>query len=94
MQKNKPIRDKKYIEFVRSLPCCVCGYPPPTDPHHYQQKGQGGTGTKVSDYQAVPLCHHHHVEYHNIGRQSFIIKHEVDFEALMERMNKCYTNLI
>jgi len=53
------IEDKKYIKFVRSLPCCVCGNPESV-PHHLIGYGFGGMGTKAPDYLTMPLCTDHH----------------------------------
>jgi len=53
------IEDKKYLKFVRSLPCCVCDNPDSV-PHHLIGYGYGGMGTKAPDYLAMPLCLRHH----------------------------------
>jgi len=48
-----------YLRFVKDHACCLCGVDDDTVvPHHpneaYPQGG--GTGTKVSDFKAVPAC--------------------------------------
>ena len=54
-------RSKAYLDYVRSRPCCICGSPPPSDPHHFF----GSMGPrKTSDYHSVAMCRpcHTHVE--------------------------------
>lgn len=80
MQKVKPARDKKYLAFIRSLPCLVCQRPGPSDPHHEQEKGHGTMAGKCSDYRTVPLCHTHHRERHDKGCT-------VDMDGAIERLN-------
>lgn len=50
-------RDEEHLRFVRSMRCCMCGSAPPSDPHHVEA---GGTGTKGSDYYAIPVCRECH----------------------------------
>lgn len=73
----KPVRivDEAYLDFVRSLPCCVhrgsCGEE--RDAHHLVTRGAGG-----SDYTAVPLCRLMHSEYHQVGALAFEAAHGVN----------------
>lgn len=62
------MKSKENIEFIRQLPCQVCGKNPPSDPHHYRTRGAGG-GDELTNLMA--LCHPHHVEIHTIGRRTF-----------------------
>ena len=39
---------QKYLQWVKSQPCCVCGQQA-DDPHHIIGHGTGGTGTKTHD---------------------------------------------
>lgn len=59
----KPERDKRYTDWVKSQMCVVRGVQA-DDPHHLIGHGQGGTGTKVSDYWTFPLCRAEHDELH------------------------------
>jgi hypothetical protein len=79
--KPTTIRNKAYIEFIKGFHCCVCGYRPPSDPHHVSLKGHGSKGKKTHDTRTIPLCHYHHVEFHNIGRDSFASKYSLDYES-------------
>lgn len=57
-------RSKEYLEFVRALPCAVCGKIGPSDPHHVES---GGVGMKGSDGSVIPLCRKHHRRLEDIG---------------------------
>lgn len=58
---NRPPRSPRFLAFVRELPCCFCGAPGPSDPHHV---GRHGMGTKATDYSVLPLCRKCHDEWH------------------------------
>lgn len=62
--KNKPVRDKKYLAWVRAQPCCYCFIHGPNNPHHIIGVGNGRMGSKESDDQTIPLCNLHHRELH------------------------------
>ncbi len=63
MQKSPPWRSKKYLAWIRTLPCCICGAE--AEPHHIKGVGKfSGAGMKASDILAMPLCHAHHEEVH------------------------------
>lgn len=53
----------KYLQWVKSQPCCVCGAIA-DDAHHLIGYGQGGMGTKAHDLFTIPLCRVHHDELH------------------------------
>ena len=69
-------QDKKYLEYIKGLPClchdnlCIGDIVP----HHTKTKGSGG-----SDYLTVPLCGFHHAEVHSIGRTTFQRVHNINF---------------
>ena len=91
--KQLPIRDKKYLDWIKSLPCVVClskHYYHISEPHHIPLKGNSGKGTKTDDTRAIPLCNNHHSEYHQHGRDTFSIKYNLDYEESIERLNKIY----
>jgi hypothetical protein len=66
--KNKPLRDKEYTDWVKSLPSAISGLPA-DDPHHLIGHGTGGT--KTSDLFTFPLTRDEHTELHNMGYQSW-----------------------
>jgi hypothetical protein len=48
--KNKPRMtpaERAHVEWIKSLPCCVCKEPGPSEAHHVEQD---------SHYKCVPLC--------------------------------------
>ena len=58
-------RSKRFLSFVRSLPCSVAGCASQEiEAAHF---GPRGVGTKVHDFLAVPLCSRHHREHHDNG---------------------------
>lgn len=78
----KPIRNKAYTDWVKSLPCCVCGKQS-DDPHHIIQAGYGGKGTKASDLWTIPLCREHHDELHkDVDAWEFAHGMQFEFVAL------------
>jgi hypothetical protein len=48
--------ERKHLESVKSLPCSVCGAPPPSSAHHINQGQQ---------YTTVALCPDCHQGSHN-----------------------------
>ena len=69
---------KPYLAFVRRLPCSVSDCRGRSEAHHVRLAGQGSIGLKTDDTQAVPLCHIHHMAYHNVGRVAFEKEHGLD----------------
>ena len=65
--KNKPGRSEKYLDYIRSRPCCVC-QARPAEPHH---TARGGTSVKGSDFSAIPMCRGHHREVGDSGVETF-----------------------
>lgn len=62
--KDPPVRNKKYTNWVKTLPCCDCGAPA-DDPHHIIGTGcEGGMGTKACDLLTMPMCRECHTRLH------------------------------
>jgi hypothetical protein len=58
------MRSKKYLAFVRTLPCCHCENPE-TVPHHIiAVDSMGRMGGKASDLSVMPMCVKYHSELH------------------------------
>lgn len=70
--KNLPYKSPAYLDYIRSLPCVICGEPN-TEAHHVKTRGSGG-----GDTYAVPLCARHHREIHSIGIDTFQAKHNIN----------------
>lgn len=78
-QKIKPIRSKRYREFIASVPCLVTGQK--AEPHHETFYGNG-RGVKVSDLWSLPLSR----EWHTINPMSRH-KHPGGARAFWEMIN-------
>jgi len=61
---NMNFKNKKYIDFVKSLPCCHSGQYG-VDPHHIIQIGMGTMGGKAPDICAMPLIRAVHDAVHD-----------------------------
>lgn len=64
MKRTPPVKrskeeggDEAYLEFIRSLPCCMCDRRGPSHPHH---STGAGMGLKAPDREAMPLCAPHY----------------------------------
>jgi len=98
LYKSKTVRDERYLRWIRGLHCITCltiGEHPleGSDPHHIPEKGFAAIGLKTSDLRAIPLCHIHHREYHQTGRESFKQKYRLDYEFIINRLNKIWEEL-
>ncbi len=61
----KAYRNKKYLKWVKTLPCCIC-HTPADDSHHVIGIGHlSGMGMKAPDNYAMPLCRGCHTDMHN-----------------------------
>lgn len=80
-----PERNPAYLDYIRTLPCLVCG----TWPVEAAHSGPHGMAQKASDYTAVPLCYVHHRTgrdaHHVLGRK-FEAHHGIDFAAVTARL--------
>lgn len=67
----------KHLDFIRSLPCAVCGNPIQTECAHIRfadarvNKPITGIGTKSGDQWTVPLCNEHHAQQHGSGERKW-----------------------
>jgi len=68
--KQKAFRSKRYLSYIRSLPCVVTGMEG-CDAHHIVGVGQGGMGTKAPDLFTFPLTREQHTNLHNMGWKSW-----------------------
>lgn len=66
--KQKTFRSRKYLDWVKTLPCRNCGAVFEIDPHHLTSLGlMGGAGTKAPDTMVMPLCRTCHTDMHDKG---------------------------
>lgn len=83
-QKEPREKDAKHLDFIRSLPCCVCGDDTTTEAAHIRTAslahGKNATGMqeKSSDKWALPLCGKHHREQHTKNEMAFWKSYGID----------------
>jgi hypothetical protein len=79
------VRDKKHLNFIRSLPCLICGVFG-SEAAHLRKGTDGGIGLKPSDKFTTPLCHNCHAEQHRVGELRFW----QDIDKVKEFCNSIY----
>jgi hypothetical protein len=73
-QRQPREKNAKHLDYIRSLPCCICGGID-TEAAHIRTaslehgKLHTGMAEKPSDKWAVPLCNRHHREQHDFGNE-------------------------
>lgn len=90
-KKSKTAAEKRYHEFVASLPCLVCGRHP-VQVHHVTASIHGGRFSR-SHWLVTPLCcEHHKIEFgplnsvEALGHAGFFLAHGYDLEREGERI--------
>lgn len=74
--KRKPVKKASYLDFIRSLPCCVTGRYGVEAAHlsfampRYGHYGRG-RGTKAGDRWALPLCPEEHRRQHSMSEEAY-----------------------
>ncbi len=88
------VRDRKYLDWLRTQPCVICGVSATqylaVDPAHI---GTLGKGIKSSDDEALPIKHDIHVAMHQHGEMSVIKDNMPDWllrEALRAYARQMY----
>lgn len=84
--KNPPLRDRKYLDYLRTQPCLITGgrtndYEA-VDPCHI---GTAGKGLKSPDNEALPISHWRHVEMHSRGEIS-VLREKLPDKILREAL--------
>jgi hypothetical protein len=86
-QRKPRVKDERWLEFVRTQPCCVCNSNVGVQAHHPRvgtinsgsAKVTGpGMGEKASDRWAVALCDAHHRLVHSEGERWFWLSRGLD----------------
>ena len=84
----KPQHNPRYLVWIRTQPCCVCGSKQGIEASH---TGPHGIGQKTPDSSAIPLCPRHHRtgadSDHRLGPRKFSQKHNLDIPAIVRRLN-------
>jgi hypothetical protein len=83
------MRNPRYLAWIRTLPCLVCGGRRRIEASH---TGPHGLGQKSPDSSAIPLCVRHHRtgndSYHKLGPREFAELHNLDIPAIVGRLNR------
>jgi len=83
---SKPVRDAKYLAFIRRLPCVVCLKTWWIAACH---TGPHATSQKSSDLDTIPLCPKCHDEFDKC-QWRFAERHHLDIPALIAMFNSFY----
>lgn len=76
-------KDAKHLDYIRSLPCCICDDNTSTEAAHIRTANLGigkddfGWG-RPSDKWVTPLCGAHHREQHEMNEMAFWNKYGKD----------------
>jgi hypothetical protein len=82
-QRQPRQKDAKYLDYIRSLPCTICGDDTTTEAAHLRTanialgKDDHGWG-RPSDKWALPLCGAHHREQHTMNELKFWANYGID----------------
>lgn len=78
------VKSKKHLDFIRQLPCCICGDNVTVEAAHIRMadarinKPITGNSIKPDDKYTVPLCGKHHREQHEGSEREFWEHHQKD----------------
>lgn len=86
--------DAAYLDWIRSLPCAVCGAAPRNEAHHEPTKSHSGGGA-WHDRKTIPLCTACHTggpkARHTFGSvKNWQLAVGISAEALIARLNAAY----
>lgn len=83
-QREPRQKDARHLDFIRSLPCCICKDDTSTEAAHIRTgslahgKNPTGMQEKASDKWALPLCNKHHREQHTMNELEFWKSYNID----------------
>jgi hypothetical protein len=84
----RPERNPRYLAWIRTQPCVVCGARRGIEAAH---TGPRGLGQKSPDRSAIPLCFRHHrtggESYHRLGPRKFAERHRLDIASIVRQLN-------
>ncbi len=90
--KQKKHRSKKYLKFIRSKPCLICGHA--SVACHVGDKTSKGMATKTHDSRAIPMCHEHHDLFDNHRWEFDDAYPYIDVEREIGKLNTEYMILM
>ena len=83
-QREPRVRDEKHLDYIRSLPCCICGEDTTVEAAHIRTgsivdgKPHTGMAEKPDDKWALPVCNRHHTEQHTMNEMLFWAKYGIN----------------
>jgi hypothetical protein len=83
-QRQPRERDNKHLDYIRSLPCCICGDDTTVEAAHIRTgaleygKPYTGKAEKPSDKWTLPVCGVHHREQHTMNEMAFWAKYGIN----------------
>jgi hypothetical protein len=87
------VRDRKYLNYVKTLPCYIRGCTNSNiDPHHLMIKEERGMGRKASDIWATPACRQHHNQATNMQDEDFFELYGFRYEKVKADAIQRYEN--
>lgn len=69
-QRQPRLHDPKYLAFLRTKPCCICGREGETEACHIRISWLA-MQMKPHDKYAVPMCRRHHRMQHGMNEEEF-----------------------
>jgi hypothetical protein len=87
---EKPVRDPRYRQFIKRLPCVACLKTWGIDPAH---TGPHGITQKSCDLKCIPLCRRCHDKF-DADPRGFAEREGLDIPALIARFNQFYREKI
>lgn len=97
MKRRPRIKNDDYLDFIRSLPCCICHNDIETEACHIRFADESvgkryvGKGEKPDDAWAVPMCGKHHRQQHVGDELEFWIYHNIGPLMLSLALWRAYT---
>lgn len=81
LSKKKRLVDDELRRKISTRSCVIC-LSRPVDCSHIRSRGAGGPDT---EWNCVPKCRRHHVEFHQLGWSAFCRKYPL-FEGLLAEL--------
>ncbi len=76
---------RDHLDFIKSLPCLVCGSRHNVDPHHLLKADDlpKGMGRRNLDRYAIPLCRRDHDALHAKGDEAaYFASKQIDYRSI------------
>lgn len=67
--KKKRKQDRQYLDYVKTLPCCICSSRKEITPSHIKTRGSGGSDLP---HNVFPMCISCHITWGQLGNSRFL----------------------